>query len=71
MNEIGRDQDMDLIVEGNHTWREGRLACGQLLAQAKKPTAILCSNDMTAIGVMRKCYEDGISIPRDLSVVGF
>ena len=71
MNEIGRDQDMDLIVEGNHTMEGGRLACGQLLAQAKKPTAILCSNDMTAIGVMRKCYEDGISIPHDLSVVGF
>src|SRR5256886_5228257 len=49
----------------------GRLACGHLLAQSKRPTAILCSNDMTAIGVMRKCYEDGIAIPRDLSVVGF
>src|SRR2546430_17413483 len=44
MNEIGRDQDMDLIVEGNHTMQGGRLACGPLLAQAKKPTAILCSN---------------------------
>src|SRR5438132_14323828 len=71
MNEIGRDQDMDLIVEGNHTMEVGRLACGHLLAQSKRPTAILCSNDMTAIGVMRKCYEDGIAIPRDLSVVGF
>ena len=71
IHEIGRDPDMELIVEGNHTMEGGRLACGHLLALAKKPTAILCSNDMTAIGVMRKCYEDGISIPRDLSVVGF
>ena len=71
MHEIGRDADMDLIVEGNHTMEVGRLACGHLLAQSKRPTAILCSNDMTAIGVMRKCYEDGIAIPRDLSVVGF
>ena len=71
MHEIGRDADMDLVVEANHTMEGGRLACGHLLAQTKKPTAILCSNDMTAIGVMRKCYEDGISIPRDLSVVGF
>ena len=36
-----------------------------------KPTAVLCSNDMTAIGVMRKSYELGISIPRDLSLIGF
>src|SRR2546429_4139533 len=71
MHEIGREPDMNLVVEGNHTMEGGRLACCHLLALAKEPTAILCSNDMTAIGVMRKCYEDGISIPRDLSVVGF
>lgn len=71
MHEIGREADMNLMVEGNHTMEGGRLACGHLLAQTKRPTAILCSNDMTAIGVMRKCYEDGVSIPRDLSVVGF
>jgi len=35
------------------------------------PTAIVCSNDMTAIGVMREAYEYGINIPQDLSVVGF
>jgi len=71
MHDIGREPDMNLIVEGNHTMEGGQIACGHLLALTKKPTAILCSNDMTAIGVMRKCYEDGISIPRDLSVVGF
>jgi DNA-binding LacI/PurR family transcriptional regulator len=38
---------------------------------AERPTAILCSNDMTAIGVMRAAYEYGVPIPRDLSVVGF
>src|SRR4029077_4411388 len=36
-----------------------------------RPTAILCSNDMTAIGGMREAYEYGVVIPRDLSVVGF
>jgi len=69
--EIGRDPEPDLIIEGNHTMEGGRGASGRLLERTKKPTAILCSNDMTAIGVMRRCYEDGISIPRDLSVVGF
>jgi DNA-binding LacI/PurR family transcriptional regulator len=42
-----------------------------LLALPVKPTAVLCSNDMTAIGVMRKSHEAGIRIPQDLSVVGF
>ena len=36
-----------------------------------RPTAVLCSNDMTAIGVMREAFEQNIRIPGDLSVVGF
>jgi len=32
---------------------------------------VLCSNDMTAIGVMREAYDHNIKIPEDLSVVGF
>ena len=35
------------------------------------PTAVLCSNDMTAIGVLREAYEQNIKIPEELSVVGF
>jgi len=31
----------------------------------------MCSNDMTAIGVMREAFDRGISIPQELSVVGF
>jgi LacI family transcriptional regulator len=46
-------------------------ALAQLRAGDVKPTAVLCSNDMTAIGVMRKSYELRITIPRDLSLVGF
>ena len=46
-------------------------AFSRLLPLRALPTAILCSNDMTAIGVMRKSYEEKIVIPRDLSLVGF
>ncbi len=34
------------------------------------PTAILCSNDMTAIGVLRAAYMQGLRVPQDLSVIG-
>jgi LacI family transcriptional regulator len=46
-------------------------AMEELLKLRQPPTAVVCSNDMTGIGVMRKSYEVGIHIPRDLSVVGF
>ncbi len=71
MKEIGLDVDSRLVAEGNHTIESGVAACAQLLALADRPTAFVCSNDMTALGVMRKSYEEGIVIPRDLSVVGF
>jgi LacI family transcriptional regulator len=70
MAEIGLEVDPELVVEGTHTIEGGIAAFGKLLAGAKKPTAVLCSNDMTAMGVMRKAYEEGIQIPLDLSVIG-
>jgi LacI family transcriptional regulator len=71
MREIGLACDPLLIVEGNHTAEGGLTAAAQLLNASNRPTAILCSNDLTAIGVMKKSYEEGMIIPRDLSLVGF
>ena len=71
MEEIGLAVNLDLIIEGDHTLEGGRKAMATLLACQIRPTAVLCSNDMTAIGVMRQSYEEKIAIPRDLSVIGF
>jgi DNA-binding LacI/PurR family transcriptional regulator len=58
------------IVEGDHTMEGGIDAMGRLL-QGRAPTAVMCSNDMTAIGVMHKLYRAGLRVPDDLSVIGF
>ena len=71
MTEIGMRVDPALIVESNHTLDGGEQAFAKLLALASRPTAVLCSNDMTAIGVLRKSYSEKIAVPRDLSVIGF
>lgn len=71
MKEIGMTVDPALILEGNHTLEGGEEAFEQMLTVPSRPTAVLCSNDMTAMGVMRKSYSEGIVIPRDLSVIGF
>lgn len=71
MEEIGLTVNPDLVVEGDHTLEGGMRAMARLLSGQSKPTAVMCSNDMTAIGVMRQSYEEKISIPRDLSVIGF
>src|SRR6202012_465878 len=59
------------IVEGDHTMEGGIASMEQLLAATKVPTAVLCSNDMTAIGVLHKLYRAGLRVPDDLSVIGF
>lgn len=46
-------------------------AAEKLLAGAKLPTAIMCSNDVTAIGVLHEAYRVGLRVPDDLSVIGF
>jgi LacI family transcriptional regulator len=58
-------------VEGDHTLEGGIRAAQTLLSLPTRPTAIVCSNDMTALGVMHTCREEGLSIPHDLSLVGF
>jgi DNA-binding LacI/PurR family transcriptional regulator len=58
------------IVEGDHTMEGGIDAMGRLL-QGRVPTAVMCSNDMTAIGVLHKLYRAGLRVPDDLSVIGF
>ena len=62
MSEIGIAADPQLMVEGDHTPEGGQWAFAKLQREPS-PTAILCSNDMTAIGVMRGSYEEKIAIP--------
>jgi LacI family transcriptional regulator len=58
-------------VQGDHTQEGGERAFEKLLQLPERPTAVMCSNDMTAMGVMRKSHAEKISIPQDLSLVGF
>jgi LacI family transcriptional regulator len=58
------------IVECDHSLKGGVTGFGKLQALAARPTAIVCSNDMTAIGVLRAAYMEDLRVPQDLSVIG-
>ena len=58
------------VIEGENSVEGGELAAVRLLTRRDPPTAILCSNDMTAIGAIRGLSRSGIRIPADVSVVG-
>ncbi len=58
-------------VETEYGLEKGRIAFQQLYAQAPETTAILCGNDVLAAGAMMAAREQGISVPKDISIVGF
>ena len=71
MAEVGLTVPAEHIIEGDHTMEGGMTAMEQLNALEELPTAVLCSNDMSAIGVLHGLYETTHRVPRDISVVGF
>ena len=61
-----------LIAEAGETAAGGYQAALKMLGNVeRRPTALVCFNDMVAMGVYRAAHELSLEIPRDLSVVGF
>lgn len=60
-----------LIIHGRFDVESGQEAAAHLLALPDPPTAIFAANDEMALGAMRAARERGLSIPNELSVVGF
>jgi LacI family transcriptional regulator len=71
MTEIGLRTIPELLFAGDHTMEGGMKAMSALGALPDRPSAVICSNDLTAIGVMRQAFDLSVDVPRDLSVIGF
>ena len=70
MKDAGLSIDRQWVIECDHTLKGGVAGFEKLRALAVRPTAVVCSNDMTAIGVLRAAYMAGLRVPQDLSVIG-
>ena len=74
MESTARDHlgdNTELIQEGNHRVDGGHDAMQRILASGVRPTAVMASNDLTAIGAMGAIAEAGLRVPEDISVVGY
>jgi Transcriptional regulators len=67
----GLTADPHLIREGTHTADGGEKAMQVLLRQKRLPTAVVASNDWTAIGALHAIDHAGLRVPQDISLVGF
>jgi LacI family repressor for deo operon, udp, cdd, tsx, nupC, and nupG len=61
----------ELIYSGDFTTGSGAVGMQHLMALPQPPTAVLCGNDEIAYGAIRSLNKQGLSVPADISVVGF
>jgi LacI family transcriptional regulator len=71
LREAGIDPDDRLYESDNLSTAGGYRACQRLLASGRPFTAIFCANDESAVGAMRALHQAGLSVPADVSVIGF
>jgi LacI family repressor for deo operon, udp, cdd, tsx, nupC, and nupG len=71
LRRAGIEPDDRLVARGDYTNRSGHGAAAGLLRGRRRPTAIFAANDEMAMGAIKAARERGLSVPADLSVVGF
>jgi LacI family transcriptional regulator, repressor for deo operon, udp, cdd, tsx, nupC, and nupG len=67
----GLSFDPSLVFPGDFTLESGVGAGQDLLARAERPTAVFCTSDEMAIGLVRTLRSAGLGVPEDISVAGF
>jgi DNA-binding LacI/PurR family transcriptional regulator len=68
---LGVPQVPEWVVEGRGLLEDGARAFRALSSVQQRPTAVICYNDLTAIGLMAAASEAGVQIPREISIVGY
>ena len=68
---FGIEPDPELMFERAFEFVEGRAAMHQILTSQHPPTAVFCANDIQAIGALSECRAARISVPEEISIVGF
>ncbi len=68
---LGLDQNPRLVAYGRHVYDGGYLAMQQTIGSGVQFTAVLASNDESALGAMKALEEAGKKIPQDVAIIGF
>ncbi len=67
----GIHENPEYIFKGDYTYETGKEGLRHLLSLDNAPTAIMCANDSMALGAMKEANRLGMSVPDDVSIVGF
>ncbi len=61
----------DHLIEAPYNLQDAAEAMATLMALPTRPTAVICGNDVLAVGAMMHAKRAGLSVPGDVSIVGF
>jgi len=67
----GLEHNPLLIAYGRHVYDGGYSAMQQILQSGASFTAVLASNDESALGAMQALEEAGLKVPQDVAIIGF
>ncbi|MCB1333658.1 MAG: LacI family DNA-binding transcriptional regulator [Roseivivax sp.] len=68
---LGLEVRDEWIMRGDFSLQSGRDAAQRILGMQNRPTAVFCASDMVAFGLISGLHAGGLSVPGDISVVGF
>ncbi|MEO0989526.1 MAG: substrate-binding domain-containing protein, partial [Pseudomonadota bacterium] len=71
MRENGLNPEDLQIVETTYSIENGAKGFDSLMAARRRPTAIICGNDVLAAGALTRASETGVSVPDEVSITGF
>jgi LacI family transcriptional regulator len=71
MSEAGLDADALIVTQTPYGIENGERAFRDIRARAPETTAVMCVNDVLAIGALRSAREMELRVPEDISVTGF
>jgi LacI family transcriptional regulator len=71
MRSAGIAFDKELVAECDHTWEGGAEGMADLLSRPHPPTAVLCCNDVAAVGALKTLWNRGLEAGKDIALIGF
>lgn len=71
LNEVDVEWNPDLEIRGDFNIYTAEIAMNSFLSRKKLPTAIFCHSDEMAFGALKAIRAKGMSVPEDISVIGF
>ncbi|SEL55803.1 transcriptional regulator, LacI family [Roseovarius azorensis] len=67
----GLDPARAQLIETTYSFESGGAALARMMAHPTRPTAVICGNDVLAVGALQMARKLGLRVPQDISITGF